>query len=109
MDHGYDGVSCVTAGAAAAAAICATSTVDASFCSGFDNDSSPFLGFVSIPGPQYHHNCSLNFEFQPQSLEFLLILETSEAAKFPGDKNERIRSRLQTVTKMEASFFVCIA
>ncbi|XWS57149.1 hypothetical protein CRYUN_Cryun09bG0147700 [Craigia yunnanensis] len=61
MDHGYDGVSSVTAGAAAAAAISATSTVDASFRSGFDNDSSPFPGLVSIPGSQYHHHCSLNF------------------------------------------------
>ncbi|XVE90713.1 hypothetical protein DITRI_Ditri20bG0099300 [Diplodiscus trichospermus] len=69
MDHGYGGVSCVTAGSAAVAAIFATSTIDASFRSCFDNDPPPFLGLVSIPGAQYHRNSCL---ITP---ECLLILE----------------------------------
>lgn len=58
---GYVGVSSVAAGFAAASAVSATSTVVASFGSGFYNDSPLFLGHLSIADAQYHHHyCSLN-------------------------------------------------
>ncbi|XVF40912.1 hypothetical protein PTKIN_Ptkin01aG0155000 [Pterospermum kingtungense] len=79
MDHGYDGVGSIAAGVAAASTISATSTVDASLCSSSYLDSSPFLGLVSVPGAQYHHHCSLNFDFK-------LRVNTVQSADF--DKME---------------------
>ncbi|MBA0702528.1 hypothetical protein Goari_020383 [Gossypium aridum] len=61
MGRGYDndGVSCVTAGFAAASAVASASAVDASFRTGSDHDSSPLLGLISITSPYCHHYCSM--------------------------------------------------
>ncbi|MBA0842844.1 hypothetical protein Goarm_000084, partial [Gossypium armourianum] len=77
MDRGYDndGVSCVTAGFAAASAVASASAVDASFRTGSDNDSSPLLGLISITSPYCHHHCSMKspdlYVFDCKEYEYL--------------------------------------
>ncbi|WRX24597.1 hypothetical protein QQP08_017084 [Theobroma cacao] len=106
MDHSYDGFSCITAGAAAAAAISASSAVDASFRSGYDNDSSPFLGLDPIPGAHYHHHCSLKFDSKIL-IKFLLIfkdyieLDICEGGNQESQDKGGKTSTTRTVIKME--------
>ncbi|MBA0638739.1 hypothetical protein Godav_021930 [Gossypium davidsonii] len=78
MDRGYDndGVSCVTAGFAAASAVASASAVDASFRTGSDHDSSPLLGLISITSPYCHHHCSMKspdlYVFDCKEYEYLM-------------------------------------
>ncbi|PPR89250.1 hypothetical protein GOBAR_AA31431 [Gossypium barbadense] len=77
MDRGYDdGVSCVTAGFAAASAVASASAVDASFRTGSDHDSSPLFGLISITSPYCHHHCSMKspdlYVFDCKEYEYLM-------------------------------------